>query len=58
MELDWLGVLEKTTFCEWAAPIVVVPKKDGCMRICVDYKDTINPSLDVDQYPLPKLWLA
>ena len=57
MELDrleMLGVLEKTTFCEWAAPIVVVPKKDGRMRICGDYKVTINPSLDVDQYPLPK----
>ena len=24
--LEMLGVLEKTTFCEWAAPIVVVPK--------------------------------
>ena len=58
MELDRLeklGVLEKTTFCEWTAPIVVVPKKDGRMRICGDYKVTIYPSLDVDQYPLPKL---
>ena len=53
-QLEKLGVLEKTTFCEWAAPIVVVPKKDGRMRICGDYKVTINPSLDVDQYPLPK----
>ena len=56
-ELDRLeksGVLEKTTFCEWAAPIVVVPKKDGRLRICGDYKVTINPSLDVDQHPLPK----
>ena len=49
MELDRLkklGVLEKTTFCEWAAPVVVAPKKDGRMRICDDYKVTINPSLD------------
>ena len=52
--LEKSGVLEKTTFCEWAAPIVVVPKKDGRLRICGDYKVTINPSLDVDQHPLPK----
>ena len=56
-ELDRLereGVIKKTPYSEWAAPIVTVPKSDGCIRICGDYKVTINPSLDVDQYPLPK----
>ncbi len=49
--LEKLGVLERTPCSEWAAPIVVVPKKDGRLRICGDYKVTINPSLDVDHYP-------
>ena len=49
--LERLKVIEKVPFTEWAAPIVVVPKKDDRTRICGDYKVTINPSLDVDQYP-------
>ena len=52
--LENLGVLEKTPFSEWAAHFVVVLKKDGCLRICGDYKVTINSCLDVDQHPLPK----
>ena len=38
----------------WAAPIIVVHKKDGRFCICGDYKVTVNRSLDIDQYPLPK----
>lgn len=52
--LENLGVIEKTNYSDWAAPIVAVPKADGTMRICGDYKVTINPVLQVDQYPVPK----
>ena len=47
-------MLRKVDHSEWAAPIIPVPKKDGTIRICGDYKVMINPALQVDQYPLPK----
>ncbi len=54
IELDRLeeaGVIEKTMYSEWAAPIVAVPKRGGRLHLCGDYKVMIN---HIDQYPLPK----
>ena len=56
-ELDRLekeGIIEKVDCSEWAAPIVPVPKGDGQIRVCGDYKVTVNANLEVDQHPLPK----
>ena len=52
--LEEKGILQKVDHSDWAAPIVPVPKKDGKVRVCGDYKVTVNQCLDVDQYPLPK----
>ena len=35
--LQKLGILQKVDHSEWAAPVVVVPKGDGCLRVCGDY---------------------
>ena len=51
--LERIGVLEKVEFSDWAMPIVPVLKPDCTVRICGDYKVTINPALDVPEYPMP-----
>ena len=30
-------------------------KKDASVRVCSDFKVTINPQLEVDEYPLPRI---
>ncbi|XP_064486121.1 uncharacterized protein K02A2.6-like [Ornithodoros turicata] len=55
-ELDRLeseGILTKVNVSEWATPIVPVVKPNGTVRICGDFKSTINQHLVVDEYPLP-----
>ncbi|XP_055344840.1 uncharacterized protein K02A2.6-like [Paramacrobiotus metropolitanus] len=51
--LERLGVLERIERSAWAAPIVVVRKQGGAVRICADLSTGLNDALDVQRYPLP-----
>ena len=46
--LETEGILLKTEWSDWATPIVPVPKQDGSIRICGDFKGTINPELQAE----------
>ncbi|KAK8704919.1 hypothetical protein V6N13_048531 [Hibiscus sabdariffa] len=48
------GFLKVAKYPEWVANIVPVPKKDGKVRMCVDYRD-LNKASSKDNFPLPHI---
>ncbi|PKI75254.1 hypothetical protein CRG98_004294 [Punica granatum] len=48
------GFLEVCNYSEWVANIVPVEKKDGRVRVCVDYRD-LNKASSKDNFPLPHI---
>ena len=48
------GFLEVSKYPQWVANIVPMPKKDGKVRMCVDYQD-LNRVSPKDNFPLPHI---
>jgi hypothetical protein len=54
-EIDKLlrvGFIKPVKRATWLSPIVVVPKKNGKLRVCVDYRK-LNAATITDTFPLP-----
>ncbi|XP_045541574.1 uncharacterized protein K02A2.6-like [Papilio machaon] len=53
--LEKEGSIYQVEHSDYGTPIVPIIKPSGDIRICGDYKSTINPKLKIDQYPLPRI---
>ncbi|MDD9817374.1 MAG: RNase H-like domain-containing protein [Gammaproteobacteria bacterium] len=52
-EMQEMDVIEPSS-SPWSSPIVLVQKKDGTSRFCVDYR-RLNDITHKDSYPLPRI---
>ena len=48
-----LGVIKRSS-SEWSNPVVLVPKRHGTMRFCIDFH-RVNAQSHFDAYPMPRL---
>ena len=48
------GFLRVVNYLEWLANVVLKPKKDGKVRMCVDFQD-LNKANPKDDFPLPHI---
>ena len=48
------GFLRVVNYLEWLANVIPVPKKDGKVRMCVDFQD-LNKTSPKDDFPLPHI---
>ena len=52
-EMEERGIIEPS-HSEWSSPIVVAVKKDGNIRLCVDYQ-RLNGAIPMDAYSMPRI---
>ena len=48
-------IIEPVNHSKMAAPIVPVLKPDNSLRLCGDYKVTVNLMVKLDSYPIPNM---
>ncbi|KAL6416740.1 hypothetical protein ACFW04_013184 [Cataglyphis niger] len=52
-EMEAAGIIEPSTSA-WSSPVVLVKKKDGKYRFCIDFRK-VNDATEKDAYPLPQV---
>ena len=52
-ELLDLGLV-RPSVSPWGAPVIFVKKKDGSLRLCIDYRD-LNRATVKNRYPMPRI---
>lgn len=53
--LEEANIISPVKHSEWAAPVVLVEKRDRSLHLCGDYKVSVNQAVVTDSYPLPRL---
>jgi len=54
IKLKWVGAIKEVFYLEWLANIVVVRKKSGKWRVCVDFTD-LNKTFPKDPFTMLRI---